>query len=241
MGKANKSKKLSLHTVLKNSYASKDKQKTALDSYGYAYDPELSNDNQQVYYNKSKNKLLYSVAGTHNLSDVMSDAYLAVGHLKDTSRYKNSEETLKKAKKKYGVDKATIAGHSLGGSVSQYIASPNDTVLTLDKGATIGQRSRDNEKAYRTSGDAVSLMNANSKNMTTLANPKKKTTFLGTLFNSGVVGLVKNALQSHDVDNIQDSGINIDDDKPKKLPIGIKNVFPRAYDKNPNDTLLPNY
>jgi hypothetical protein len=52
---------------------------------------------------------------------------------------------------------------------------------------------------------------------------------------------VKNALQSHDVDNIQDSGINIDDDKPKKLPIGIKNVFPRAYDKNPNDTLLPNY
>lgn len=237
MGKTNK--KLSLHKVLKNSYASKDKQKTALDSYGYTYDPELSNDNQQVYYNKSKNKLLYSIAGTHNLSDVGTDAYLAVGHLKDTNRYKNSEETLKKAKKKYGVDKATIAGHSLGGSIGQYVGSANDTVLTLDKGATIGQKGRSNEKAYRTSGDAVSLMNANSKNMTTLKNPKK-TTFLGTLFNSGVVGLVKNAFQSHDVDNIQDSGINIDDNDKPSIPITTRDVFPRAYDKDPNDNLLNN-
>ena len=237
MGKS--SKKLSLHKVLKNSYASKDKQKTALDEYGYAYDPELSNDNQQVYYNKSKNKLLYSIAGTHNLSDIGTDAYLAMGHLKDTNRYKESESTLKKAKKKYGVDKATISAHSLGGSIGQYIASSNDTVYTLDKGATIGQKGRSNEKAYRTSGDAVSLMNANSKNMTTLKNPKK-TTLLGTLFNSGVVGLVKNAFQSHDIDNIQDSGINIDDNDKPSIPITTRDVFPRAYDKDPNDNLLNN-
>jgi len=235
-----KSKKLSLHTVLKNSYASKDKQKTALDSYGYAYDPELSNDNQQVYYNKGKNKLLYSIAGTHNLSDWGTDAYLAMGHLKDTNRYKNSEETLKKAKKKYGVTNATIAGHSLGGAIGQYVGSANDQVLTLDKGATIGQRSRQNEKAYRSTGDAVSLLNANSKNMTTLSKPPKKQTFLGNLFNAGVnqLGLgaviankvVGGVLESHDVDNIKDSGISIDDDP----------IFPNAYNKNPNDNLFNN-
>jgi hypothetical protein len=59
----------------------------------YIKDKSLSSDNQQVYVKKlknGKNKLLYSVAGTHNLSDVVTDGYLAVGKLKDTSRYKQA-------------------------------------------------------------------------------------------------------------------------------------------------------
>ena len=205
-----------LHKVLKRSYASKEKQRKGFHNKDedYDFDEGLSNDNQQVYYDKKKGKLLVSVAGTHNLSDVGTDAYLAFGHLKDTNRYKEAENVLNKAKVKYGVDHATVVGHSLGGSVSQYIAGSKDQAYTLDKGATINQKTRSNENAYRTSGDAVSLLNANSTRMTTLEKPKQKSSLIGSFIDSGlnkltggVYGVAKSALESHDVNNIKDSGI----------------------------------
>ena len=217
-----------LHKVLKRSYANKDEQRKGFHEDGddYDFDDGLSNDNQQVYYDKKKKKLLVSVAGTHNLKDVGTDVYLAMGHLKDTNRYKEAENVLNKAKVKYGVDSATVVGHSLGGGVSQYIASSKDKVYTLDKGATIGQKTRSNENAYRTSGDAVSLLNANSTRMTTLKKPDyKPKTWIGKIGNAiynapktiienglnkatgGLYGVGKNALEAHDVDNIKDENI----------------------------------
>jgi hypothetical protein len=95
------------------------------------------------------------------------------------------------------VDSATVTGHSLGGAIAQYMSSKNDKVYTLDKGATIGQKTRTNESAYRSSGDLVSGMNANSKRMTTI--PQNG---LGTLN-------YLNPLGSHNVDNIKKSGITI--------------------------------
>ena len=81
-------------------------------------------------------------------------------------------------------------GDSLGGK--------GDTVKTLDKGATIGRKVRGNEKAYRTAFDPVSLLNANSKNMTTLPNTNKKiTTGLSP------VDAVINGVKAHDVDSIK--------------------------------------
>ena len=100
---------LSLHDVLKNSYA-KNKSKSMK---GYNLDEKLSNHNQQVYYNPTNKKLLYSIAGTHNLSDVGTDFYLGIGKLKNTNRYKEADNTLKQAKQKYGVSSATVTGHSL--------------------------------------------------------------------------------------------------------------------------------
>ena len=102
---------LMLFDVIKNSYA-KNKAKSMK---GFNLDESLSNHNQQVYYNPNNKKLLYSVAGTHNLADVGTDIYLGAGHLKDTKRYKEAEKTLKQAKQKYNASKALIAGHSLGG------------------------------------------------------------------------------------------------------------------------------
>jgi len=218
-----------LHKVLKRSYASKDKQKKGFHNKDedYDYDEGLSNDNQQVYYDKKKKKLLVSVAGTHNLSDIGTDLYLAAGHLKDTNRYKEAENILNKAKVKYGVDSATVVGHSLGGAVSQYIASSKDKAYTLDKGATIGQPTRGNETGYRTRGDAVSLLSSGNTRMTTLEKPKKERpkTWVGaiasTLYNTpkafvekqlntatnGLYGVGKSVLEAHDVNNIKDEGI----------------------------------
>ena len=106
---------------------------------------------------------------------------------------------LKQAKQKYGVNKALIAGHSLGGSIAGYVGNPNnDTVFTLDKGATVGQPIRKNEKAYRTKGDAISFINANDPNMKTLINPTQQTGHS-----------IKDALKAHNVGNVKYSNISI--------------------------------
>ena len=183
--------KPSLHEVLKLSYADREKQQQGLKNYGYNYDSRFSNDNQQVYFNPKREKLLFSVAGTHNLKDVGTDVYLAAGKLKDTSRYQEADKALKEAKALYNPRKVSVTGHSLGGTISSYIAQPTDKVLTLNKGVTLRQGYRPNEKAYRTSGDLVSVLGVRNKNLTTLSNKN----------------LFKNVLTSHNVDNI--SGHNI--------------------------------
>jgi hypothetical protein len=189
---------LNLHDVLNNSYASRDKQKGAFKNQGYVFDSDLSDINQQVYYNPREKKLLYSVKGTNpfSLKDLGTDAYLAMGKLKDTNRYKEAEKKLQLAKTRYSPKDVVVAGHSLGGSISQYIAGKNDKVYTLNKGATIGQKTRSNENAFRTKGDAVSLLNANSTRMQTLKNPNIITKIRPV-----------DALLAHNVSNIKKNNI----------------------------------
>lgn len=157
---------LDLHDVLKNSYDKKNNQANFLSDKGYDFDNELSNHNQQVYFNKDKGHLLFSVAGTHNLSDVGTDAKLMMGQLKDTNRFKEADMTFKKAKEKYEPTRTTAVAHSLGGSIVSKLNA--DEIITLDKGAEPGVKTRNNEKAYRTSGDIVSLFASGAKNMKTL-------------------------------------------------------------------------
>jgi len=190
--------KINLYNALNNSYASRDKQKGAFKNQGYVFDSDLSNDNQQVYYNPGQKKLLYSIAGTHNLRDIGTDAYLMAGKLKDTNRYKEAQSTLEKAKKRYNPSETSITAHSLGGSIGQYIAGKNDKVYTLDKGATFGQPTRGNETAYRTSGDLVSLLSSNNTRMKTLNNPN---------FRTGILPI--DILNSHNISNIKDKNIYI--------------------------------
>lgn len=220
-----------LHAVLKNSY---NPDPNAFQ--GYNYDKDLSNHNQQVYFHPEEKKLLFSVAGTHNASDVGTDAMLMAGKLKDSQRYKEAQNTLALAKAKYQPDNTTLAGHSLGATVVSYLGGKNDKVFTLDKGATIGQKSRKNETAFRSAGDAVSILNANSKNMTTIPNknsifnrPSVSGFFSGGLKNitrlpSKIVGStflnrpsatgffaggLKKTLDAHNVDNIKGKNIII--------------------------------
>ena len=187
------SKDPTLHEVIQNSYA-KNKIKNIK---GYDLDKNLSNHNQQVYYNKDNKKLLYSVAGTHNMSDVGTDIMLGLGRIKNTKRYKEADETLKKAKIKYNVDKATIASHSLGSSIGSLVGSGNDDIYSLDKGA-VGQKPRNNEKNYRTQGDIVSLFSRNDPNTTNLINPHEPTG-----------RFIIDALNAHNVNNIKNENIPI--------------------------------
>ena len=183
---------LDLHDVLKNSYSNKHRE----NMNGYKLDKELSSTNQQVYYNPEHKKLVVSVAGTHNLRDWGTDIYLGLGKLKDTNRYKEAKSVYDKAKNKYNPMQSTAVGHSLGGTIANYIASGNDKAYGLDAGYTIGQTSRNNSKQFRSSGDVVSALGSNQKNMTTLKSPHIRTG----------IGLV-DALRSHNVSNIAGAGI----------------------------------
>jgi hypothetical protein len=185
-----------LYDVLKAGYKDKNKQEHTLKKFGYERDKSLSSENHQAYYNPTNKKLVFNVSGTHSISDWATDAYLGAGHLKDTTRYKEADKMLKKAKEKYKPENTSVVGHSLGGSIAGYISSKNDNVYTLDKGATIGQKVRNNEHAYRTSGDIVSALNVGSKHMTTLKNPNLTT---------GVLPI--DILNSHNVDNIKNKSI----------------------------------
>lgn len=95
------------------------------------------------------------------------------GGFKDTTRYKEADQTLKQAKSKYGPADVTITGHSLGGRIVQDIAKKGDKVYALDAGQTIGQKVKggENRQIYRTAGDVVSLASAWNPHVQTLTNP----------------------------------------------------------------------
>jgi DNA-binding transcriptional regulator LsrR (DeoR family) len=118
--------------------------------------------------------------------------------LKDTNRYKEAKSVYDKAKAKYNPMQATAVGHSLGNSIANYITSGNDKSVGLDAGYTVGQTARNNSTQYRSSGDVVSALGANQRNMNTLQSPNIRTG----------VGLI-DALRSHNVDNIKNEGILI--------------------------------
>ena len=183
--------------ALKSSYGTADQQRSTLAKTGYVRDDHLSSHNQQVYYHPTEKKLLYSVAGTHNLKDIGTDVLLGLGRIKQTKRYKEADETLKLAKSKYGAESATVVGNSLGGTIAGYISGENDKVVTHNKGATIGQKVRANETHYRTGGDGVSILNANSTNTFNL--PQK-------YFNGSSV---HNLYKNHLADSIKDVPIYV--------------------------------
>ena len=84
-----------------------------------------------MYYNPTSKKLLVSVAGTDKFSPkdlitVITDVYLGLGKLQDTTRHQSSHKTIRDAKAKYNVKNATLAGQSLRGSIVSYDGSAGD-------------------------------------------------------------------------------------------------------------------
>jgi hypothetical protein len=199
------------HDALKASYGNRDARKN-IESKGYKYDTDLSNDNQQIYYNPTTKKMLNTIAGTHKISDWGTDLYLGLGHLQDTNRYKEAAKTLEAAKAKYKPSKTVIAGHSLGSSIGQTLSSKADRTVTLDGGYTVGQPTRG--ESYRASGDVVSALGANAKHQHTIKGSlisDNKYKLIGSAFGPAgfALGTVADVISNHNVNKIKDSHIMI--------------------------------
>lgn len=190
--------KVPVYDVIKSSYKSPKVQEQTMKQYGYVRDGSLSNHNEQVYYNPSTKKMIFSVTGTHNLSDWGTNLYLALGMGKSTNRYKEAHSKIREAKEKYKPTETSVTGHSQGGYTAGMISSKTDKVYTLDKAATVGQKVRNNETHYRTNGDAVSLLNANSKHTVNLKNDNLQT---------GILPF--DAYRAHDVGNVKGKHIYV--------------------------------
>lgn len=95
---------------------------------GYEIDPELSNRNRTLYKHKDTGKAVLSFRGTelgtkNKMGDLGSDALLALGLHKLSSRFRNAKHATARAVEKYGADNLTLTGHSLGGSQALYANS----------------------------------------------------------------------------------------------------------------------
>ena len=155
--------------VIKATY---DKTKNLI-NHGYIRDNDLSDNESVVFYNKKYKHLIFGVAGTHQLSDLIHDTYLASGNLKATSRYTNAKEKLAKSKMKYGTNSAAVVGHSLGGGIVNHIIEPMDNGYIYNPAHTVFDKVKPNVDARRTKYDFASVLG--SSQMTTIddrdANP----------------------------------------------------------------------
>jgi hypothetical protein len=191
-----------LYNVLNSSYGNK-KSIGKLKNDGYEMDSMLSNHNNQVWTNKEKKKLLFSVKGTNprSLKDIGTDIYLAVGKLDKTDRYKESKRILKDARNKYQGYNTTNVGHSLGGSIVSKLSKPNEKVYAYNEGVAPFQptRSRNgNHQHIRSQIDPVSALGSNSKNMKTILNVHNPT---------GVLPL--DLFKSHNLESLKKTNITL--------------------------------
>lgn len=159
----------------------------------------MSSSKSQVYFNKFENKLVVNFTGTRTkntkefLNDFGTDLYLAAGFLKNTNRYKDAHSLLRLAKNKYGVATAEVTGHSLGGTLAQYVSSKDDTVITVNAGSTFGQKGKSNQRNIRFEGDIVSFLGEGYdtyKNVNSSYNP------IANVFSAHALGNAKAVLES---------------------------------------------
>ncbi len=182
---------LSLGKALKIGYLRDErKQRKALKRFGYRLEPSSNSREHLVAYNPMQNKVLYISNGTDPVSvkgrerDFPQDLLLALGGTKQTKRFDSEKSALLKAKAEHPGAKVVLAGHSLGGAMTNAIASRSDRVLNYNPAFSLGQKAQPNVHNYRTEGDLFS----------TFA-PKANTE---TLPAHGA-----SILKRHDVDNIK--------------------------------------
>lgn len=152
-----------LHNLLDAGYQNTNKAKQIGLENGYMLDEELSNRNHRVFRDKHDNSILV-YTGSRTAGDfLITDPLLAVGLGRLTPRFNQSVELVDKVKKKYKNNKIVALGHSLGGSLAEYVNNqrPNDInkVISVNKGTGIlFNRLRPNHVDIRTKTDPVSFL-----------------------------------------------------------------------------------
>ena len=150
---------LPLEEALNISYSPLEKTQKRLQPYGYKLDTALSTQQNKVFVQPESKKMVFTTSGTNPLSvrDISTDAYLAFlgkAGLQSTTRYKESKAVLEKAREKYKGYKKTLAGHSLGKTIVNNLANPNEQVKGFGSGS--GLFPQGGGESYRTFYDPFS-------------------------------------------------------------------------------------
>jgi len=128
----------------------------------YELDNELSTRRDKVYVNKKTGKVVHSISGTDNLMDWSNNLLIPFGLHSKTNRYKNAEETQKKANEKYGKQNVSVVSHSQSGNIANTLDKRNlvgDENITLNP-AIIGKT---NAKVVKSYFDPVSYFTKTKK------------------------------------------------------------------------------
>jgi hypothetical protein len=110
-------------------------KKNALDRYGYIYDADNSDEHTAVFYNPQTKKVITSFRGTqlHHgtktaVEDLSTDAMIVLGLENFSTRFKDTKTKHDQVLKTYGDGwEHEVVGHSLGGSLANYVGRANKT------------------------------------------------------------------------------------------------------------------
>ncbi len=154
----------------KNVYKEKDQRDNI---NGFKYIEQDSDDLLGTYYNEDTNQLIQSIRGSGKAGDLKNDLGITLGSLGGqvllSGQFKKLNEQIKKNKEKYSPQKLTVTGHSMGGSLSNYIgvANPDYETVTFNMGQGVpfitdiiscGLAGCKNIKNYRIAGDFASSL-----------------------------------------------------------------------------------
>jgi tetratricopeptide (TPR) repeat protein len=134
----------------------------------YELDKSLSNATTKVYHDPKTNKVVVANRGTKSTSirDWTNNAFYAVGLYDKTGRYKQAEDTQRKAIEKYGKDSITNIGHSQGAIITRNLKDKNLTNQLINVNpASKGEKVRKGETVIKSSGDVVSALVPTGKNI----------------------------------------------------------------------------
>ena len=127
----------------------------------YQLDKSLSNATTKVYHDPVTNKTVVANRGTKSTSlrDWSNNVLYAVGLYDKTGRYKQAEDTQKKAIEKYGKESITNVGHSQGAIITRNLKDKGLTNQLINVNpASKGEKIRRGETVIKSSGDVVSAL-----------------------------------------------------------------------------------
>jgi hypothetical protein len=144
-------------------YGSEDENQI-LRKHNLSRDESLSNDKNRVYKDNTSGKAYVLYPGTKDTRDIGTDIAIGLGGLFNpiqnlTPRYREAKRVASKVKSKYGSDKVTAIGHSLGGGLAA--SSGIQKRITYNKAVGLSDLWKPVSKGqldYRTKKDPVSIL-----------------------------------------------------------------------------------
>jgi putative lipase involved disintegration of autophagic bodies len=138
---------------------------------GFNINNKYSDDRVAVYINDENKQIVLSIRGTRmsDMSDIVSDVKGVVfGMKEDDPNFYYVNRLVRSLKLKFKGYKITSYGHSLGGSISNYVAEKNPDIkaVTFNAGSSpfVKEKPLDNVISYRTNNDIVSAFSNSGSN-----------------------------------------------------------------------------